>query len=47
VIIGLVAAAIFYNWIFRIPEICCGSSTRGAANEMFVAQQNFQKQLME
>jgi hypothetical protein len=32
----------FYNWILGY-QVCCGSSTRGAANEMFVAQQNFQK----
>jgi hypothetical protein len=46
VIIGLVAAAAFYNWIFRMRFVAAPQQEE-AANEMFVAQQNFQKQLME
>jgi type II secretory pathway pseudopilin PulG len=46
VIIGLVAAAAIYNWIFRIQFVAAPQQEE-AANEMFVAQQNFQKQLME
>jgi hypothetical protein len=37
----------FYNWIFRIPRFVAAPQQEETANEMFVAQQNFQKQLME
>jgi uncharacterized protein YozE (UPF0346 family) len=39
VIIGLVAAAAIYNWIFRIPRFVAAPQQEEAANEMFVAQQ--------